>query len=124
MCTARVVGEGVLHAVAMVRVEIDVEHAFQATLEQRQDGEDRIVEVAEAARPVGPAVVRAAGRVEHRAPFEREFGREDRAADGRRGALEDAGEKRVLQGAEAETLAHEEVTCPAASASRKAVTYS
>ena len=100
----RIAGKGVLHAVAMVSVEIDVQHPLHAALQQGQDGEDRIIEIAEAAGPAWPAVVRATSRVEHDASFEREFGREDRSANSCRGTGEHAWKQRILQGAESEAL--------------------
>ena len=84
----------------VVGVEIHVQHALHAALEHGHDREYRIVEIAEAAGPVWPSVVRAAGRVEHDPALEREFGREDRSANGRRRAGEHAGEQRILQSAE------------------------
>ncbi len=99
------VRERVLHAVAVMRVQIDVEHALEARVEQREDREHRVVEVAEAARAIGPAMVRAAGRVIRDATGERKARRVHRAAHARRGTLEEALEQRILHGAETVTLA-------------------
>jgi len=102
---AWLVEERVLHAVAVVRVKVHVQHSLDATLEQPPHGEHRVIEIAEAAGTVAPAVVRASGRVEHGASLERQFRGEQRTADCRGRALEDAGEQRVLEVAESVPLA-------------------
>src|SRR5690606_38935798 len=60
---------------------------------------------AEAARARRAAVMRAARGVVGERPLEGEARGVDRAADARRRALEDAGEERVLQGADGVALA-------------------
>ena len=55
--------EGDLHAVPVVRVDVDIENALQPGVEERQDRQDRVVEIAKAARPVRAAVMGAARRV-------------------------------------------------------------
>src|SRR5262249_48172979 len=62
---ALVLGEGILHTVAVMRIDIHVVDPSQSLLEQRQDAEDRIVEITEAAGAIGAAMVRAPRRVEH-----------------------------------------------------------
>ena len=98
-------GERILHAVAVMGVEVDVGDARQARLQQAQDREHRIVEIAEPAGAIGAAVMRPAGRMEGDAAFERELRRADRASDAGRGALEHPGEQRVLHRADAMPLA-------------------
>src|SRR5690606_7601822 len=98
----RIGRERVLHRVAVMRVEIHVEQALDAAIEQPADGERRIVEVAEAAGAPRASVMGAAGGMKGDASRERELGRAQRAADAGRGALEQAGEQRVLHGADAE----------------------
>src|SRR3546814_20786389 len=63
---ARVVVKGVLHAVAVVGVDVEVEDVPKAAIEEGENGEHRVVEIAETARAVGAAVMGAAGRAEHR----------------------------------------------------------
>jgi hypothetical protein len=101
-----VIGEGVLHAVAMVRVQVHVQHALHALRQERQHGEHGIVEIAEAAGAVGPPVVGAARGVKHDTPIHRQLRGVDRTADGGGSALEQAGEQRVFHGADAVTVAH------------------
>ena len=55
-----VVVKGVLHAVPVVGVHVEVEHPFRPLIEQRQDRQHRFVEIAEAGCPVRAAVVLAA----------------------------------------------------------------
>src|SRR3546814_8138040 len=59
---ARVVVKGVLHAVAVVGVDVEVEDVPKAAIEEGENGEHRVVEIAETARAVGAAVMGAAGR--------------------------------------------------------------
>ena len=58
-----IIRERILHAISVVGIQVDIEHSIDALLEETEDGENRIVEITETARPVGAAVVRAAGRV-------------------------------------------------------------
>ena len=63
---ARVVGKRILHAVAVMGVEVDVEDPVDTAAQQPQDREHRVVEIAEAARAIAAPVVRATGRIERR----------------------------------------------------------
>ena len=69
---ALVMREGVFNPVAVMGVEIDIEDAFEPFLETFQDRENRIVEIAEAARSIRSSMMRAARRVISDAPFERQ----------------------------------------------------
>ncbi len=83
----RIVGEGRFDAIAVVGVEVDIEHPCLAVVEQGQDRKDRIVEEAKAIGAVRHPVMRPARRMKGHAAFERGFGGKDRAADRGRGAL-------------------------------------
>lgn len=52
-------------------VEIDVDDALEAGVEQRQKREDRIVEIAESARSTRAAVMRSASGMKHDAALKR-----------------------------------------------------
>jgi hypothetical protein len=100
----RIGGKRLLDRVAVMRVEVDVQDAQSGTA-QANDREGGIVEVAEplCAPPTG--VMHAPGGVEGDASGEHLLGRLDaRARRGRRDR-EQAGEVRILEGAEPETLA-------------------
>ena len=98
--------EGGLDAVAVMGVEIDIEDALEALLQEGQDREGGVVEVAEAAGMVAHAVVRAARGVVGDPALGREPGCQDGAADRGAGAPEQALEDRVFHRADAVALAH------------------
>ena len=101
----RIGGEGVLHAVAVMGVEIGMDQPADAGVQRGQDGEDRVVEIAEAARPVRPAVMGAARRMIGDPAGQRLLRCGDRTADRGRGAPEHAGEYGIFRRAEVETAA-------------------
>ena len=102
---ARVVAEGVLDAVAVVRVDVHVEKAVQAAVEPGEQAEHGVVEVAEAAGPRRLTVMRAAARHMDDAAVQRQPRCEGGAAGPRGGAGKDLAEDRIALRADAETLA-------------------
>ena len=56
----RIVVEGVLHAIAMMRVDVQIDDVVQAELQPCQQPQNGVVEEAEARRPVRPSMVGAA----------------------------------------------------------------
>jgi len=102
---ALVAGECIGDAVAVMRVEIDIEDRPDAAIEQAQHGEHGIVEIAEAGGAVAAAVMGAAGRaVDDRAVAraEQDLGRLEAGAARRRQPREDLGEQRVAVAADIE----------------------
>ena len=73
----RFIDERILDAVAVMRIEVDVHHPVQILAKQRSNGEDRIIEIAKATRPVPPSMVRAARRVKHDVTLAGQPGRQD-----------------------------------------------
>ena len=101
----RVVAEGVLDAVAVVRVDVHVEEAVQATVEPGEQAEHRVVEVAEAAGPRRLPVMRAATGHMDGAAAERQPRREGGASGPRGGAGKNLVEDRIALRADGEALA-------------------
>ena len=64
-----------------MRIEIDMDQPADAGVQRGQNGENRVVEITEAARPAGAAVMGAARRMIGDPAGERLFRRFDRAAD-------------------------------------------
>ena len=94
-------GHRILDAVAVVGVDIDIGDPVEPAIEQRQYAEHRVVQVTEAARPVGPAVMGAAGRAVHDGGAILQHGRRGQGrAAGRRRAAEHLAMDRVALGAE------------------------
>jgi hypothetical protein len=92
-----------LHAIAVVRVDVQIEHPLRPAVEQRQDRQRRIVEIAKAAGLGGPAVMGAASRVVDYSCLGPRLGRciaekprgQQRAATGRRRSAEDLRKDRI-----------------------------
>ena len=98
-----VVVERGLHAVAVVRVDVDVGDLVDARVEQRLDAQRDVVVDAEAGGVVGHRVVQAAAEIDR--PVDLAAGdrlrRVDRPTGDQRGVVVHAGEDRVVRGAEA-----------------------
>lgn len=84
----------------MMRIEIDIQDVIEARAKQCRDGKYGVVEITEATCPVAPAVMRTTRGVKYDVAFERQFGGEDRAADGRRRTFKQTGKQRVFEGAD------------------------
>ena len=97
----------VFDAVAVMRVEVEVHDALTALPQHRHDGEHGVVEVTESGGTIGSAMMRAAGRMKHHVPRRCQLGGKDRTADGHRRTLEEAREKRVLEGSDLVTLTND-----------------
>ena len=109
----RVAVERVLHAVAVMRVDVDIKDAH-ASRAQAQDRQHRVVHVAEARRACGHRVVQAAREVERAvgAAVGHQVGGQQRAGGAEASGVPEAGEHGVVAGAEAE--ARRQLRCPAA----------
>ena len=93
------------HAVAMVRVDVHVQHA-PALAAQAHDAQHRVVEIAETQRLIGASMVHAASRIKADTPADDHFCRLDTGAGRGRGHGEKLLEIRVFQRAELVALAH------------------
>ena len=102
----RLVGEGILDAVAVMGVQVQVEDPADPAVEQPQDGQRRVVKIAEPAGLVRPPVMGAAGRaVKRRRPLQQQIGGQQGTAAGRRRAAEDLRKDRVAVAADVVALA-------------------
>ena len=102
----RLVYKCVLDPVTVMCVEVDIQDPRPSFVEERANGKHRIVEIAEAAGPIRPAVMGAPGRVEHDMAFRGQPGRHDRATDRHRGAFEQACKQGIFQRANVVSGAH------------------
>jgi hypothetical protein len=71
--------KSVLHAVAVMRIEVQIGDAREPLIEPGQHQQHRVVEVAEPGRPVAPAMMRAAAGAMHHATATGQPGRQHRA---------------------------------------------
>ena len=100
----RVVAEGILDTVAVMGIDVQVEHP-QALLAQAHDGQRRIVEKTEALGPVRHGMVHAAGGIECQPAGQQLFRRLHAGAGGRGRHGEEAGEVGIFQDADGVALA-------------------
>jgi hypothetical protein len=84
-----------LHPVGVMGVDVDIGDPAHTRAAQRQDREDRVVEIAEPGRAVGKAVMRAAAGVIDHARFRQKLPGQERGARGGGGAAEHLGEDGV-----------------------------
>ncbi len=90
-----------LYPVAVMGVQIHIENPPEAIVQQAQNPQNRIVEIAEAAGPVGPAMVGAARRaVDQPRALGQQIGRQDTGPGGGGRAAIHFGENRVAAGAD------------------------
>ena len=87
--------EGILYPIAVMGIEIDVENALKPLIQKGKDRQNRIVEIAESAGPVGPAVMRTARRIMHHPALLQQPGGQDGGSAGGGGPAENLGEDRV-----------------------------
>ena len=81
----RLAHESILNAVPVMRVEVEVENPAQPLVEPRQNPQHAIIEVAEARRAVGAAVMgSAAGHMHNSAPLGEPGGKQHATGRGRR----------------------------------------
>jgi len=92
----RVANEGRLDAVAVVGVEIDIQHP-QPLPTQPGDGQHRIVDVAETACAIGTGVVHPPRRAEGDTARQQHLRAQDAPVGRRRGGREEAGKEGVLE---------------------------
>jgi hypothetical protein len=97
--------ERILHPVAVMRVQIQIHDVIEPEIEPGQQRQHGVVEVAEAARPVPPAVMGAAAGAMHDAAPRHQPRRQHRAAGRGRGPAIHLAIDRVAVGADAEPLA-------------------
>ena len=97
---SRIVGQRVLDTVAMMGVDVHIGDPCQSPIEKGEDAEDRVVEVAEAAGTVRPAVMGAARRAVDHAAVRQQFRCVYCCAAGRRRPSEDLAEDRIAVGAQ------------------------
>ncbi|GGI97640.1 hypothetical protein GCM10011320_00390 [Neoroseomonas lacus] len=102
---AWVIVEGVLDAIAMMGVDVEIKDARQPQAEPFEQPKHGVINEAEPARPIGPAVMGAATRHMDHAALAGQPGGEHRAAGAGGGAAEHLAIDRVAIGAEAEALA-------------------
>ncbi len=103
---APIAREGILHTIPVVGIEIDVQKARDAAIKQGEDGEYRIIEIAEAGSSLRTAVMGAATRVESYDAVERQLRRKDRTADTGAGPLPKPLEQRAFHCSDIVALAY------------------